>query len=199
MKDLLVYLAHPSLESLNAATANSIADGLRSDGHQVEFRDLYRLGFDPRLTEEDLTLRAEGKVSPDVEAEQKAITRANGIVFVYPTWWWERPAMMKGFFDRVFTFGFAYAYGEEGVVGLLGEKRVFIAVTHGAPTELYDKLGADLKKIHNSTKVGTLGFCGVNDVEVFTTFGVPMITSNDILPHVQEATLAARNYFNSQS
>lgn len=195
MANLLVYLIHPSPDSLNAATATSIVDGLTADGHRVQLRNLYQLDFDPRLGLEDFTEQAAGNVPAAVRAEQEAISAADGLLFVYPTWWWERPAMLKGFCDRILTKGFAWEYGENGVEGLLGSKRVFAAVTHGGPRELYESFGVEFDRFHDAFRVGTLGFCGMTDLEIFSSYGVPMYASDERVPHVAEATEAARKFF----
>ena len=196
MSNITVYLAHPSPNSLNGATARAITEELTAAGHTVELRDLYRLGFEPLLTEADTSAYATGTVPPDVATEQRIIAAADGIVLVYPTWWWSYPAMLKGFIDRVFTMGFAWEAGPEGVVGKLGNKPFFVAVTHGASRELYQTLGVDLTHFHDPLKVGTLGFCGVREIEVFASYGIPMYASDAEMPHRDEAARAAVAFFN---
>lgn len=56
-------------------------------------------------------------VPPDVEVEQGKIDRADGLVFIYPVWWSDCPAKLKGWFDRVLTCGYAYVYDERGTRG----------------------------------------------------------------------------------
>lgn len=195
MSNLLIYLAHPNPESLNADTANGMAEALRGRGHAVTVRDLYRLDFDPRLSLTDFQLLGAGDLAPAVREEQQHIAAADGILFVYPVWWWGYPAMLKGLIDRVFTKGFAWDYGEAGVVGKLTGKRMFIAATHGGPRELYEQMGVDPEALHDPLRIGTLGFCGAAEVEVMASFGVPMYASNEVVDHPRRATEAAVAFF----
>src|SRR5690606_40356054 len=102
--------------------------------HQVRVRDLYDLGFDPVLSPAELKQYEdeEKAISVDVKAEQEAILWADHIIFVYPTWWWSMPAILKGYFDRVFVPGFAFSVSEKGIEGLLKGKKAWIIQTTGS-------------------------------------------------------------------
>lgn len=195
MANILIYLAHPNPESLNGVTAERLAEALRRAGHGVTLRDLYQLDFDPRLSLRDLQLTASGEVVPEVRAEQAAIAAADGLVFVYPVWWWGRPAILKGFVDRVFTKGFAWDYGEQGLIGKLAGKRVFIAATHGASHELYRQLGTDPEHLHDPLTLGSLRFCGVGNTRICATYEVPMYASDAVSPHPERAVAGALAFF----
>jgi NAD(P)H dehydrogenase (quinone) len=71
----------------------------------------------------------------------KFITQTDAITFIYPIWWTVLPAILKGHVDRVFSYGFAYSYGEAGINKMLTGKKGFIINTHGTPQEIYDKIG----------------------------------------------------------
>lgn len=58
-------------------------------------------------------------------------------MFIYPVWWYGRPALLKGWIDRVLPPGFAYRYERSGVNGLLAGKRAVVLQTTGAPREAY--------------------------------------------------------------
>lgn len=102
-------------------------------GLEVEVRDLYQLNFQPVLAGEDTIHVGEGNFvrdqeifPPDVLVEQEKILQIDLLIYVFPIWWNGMPAIMKGYFDRVFQHGFAYSFeseepkkefcGEEGVV-----------------------------------------------------------------------------------
>ncbi len=111
---VLVLFAHPRRHAFTGELANAFCAGLRAADHSVEFADLYREGFDPLLDEAHFGL--ETAMDPDAErppavvAEQVRLDRAQGLVFIYPFWWSDVPALLKGWFDRVWTYGYAYAY-----------------------------------------------------------------------------------------
>ena len=48
----------------------------------------------------------------DVKMEQEKVNRADVLAFIYPVWWSDCPAKLKGWFDRVWTYGYAYLYDE---------------------------------------------------------------------------------------
>lgn len=105
----LVLFAHPDPASLTASTARRIADGLVASGGTAEIADLAAEGFDPRYGDADLAvLRGAGGIPDDVLREQERVERADALVFVHPVYWWGMPALMKGWLDRVLTFGWAF-------------------------------------------------------------------------------------------
>jgi NAD(P)H dehydrogenase (quinone) len=111
---VLLVFAHPRHASFTFELAEAFAAGLVEAGHTVEWADLYREGFDPLLSDAQFGLETAldpGARRPaDVEAEQARLDRAEGLVFIYPFWWSDVPAILKGWFDRVWTYGYAYAY-----------------------------------------------------------------------------------------
>jgi len=140
MKHLIVY-AHPNPASFSAAIRERLESTLRDQGHSVAVRDLYGMGYNPVLSGEDLVGVQSGKPSPDVVAEQQAIRDADVIHLVYPTWWVGLPAILKGWVDRTFTYGFAYTVTEKGLKGLLTGKKVHLWQTVGHPQAAYQTNG----------------------------------------------------------
>ena len=114
---VLVLFAHPDRASFTGELAEAFCGGLRDAGHTVEFADLYQEGFDPLLGPDqfqaETALDAEALRPADVRAEQARLGRAQGLVFIYPFWWSDVPAILKGWFDRVWTYGYAYAYRDD--------------------------------------------------------------------------------------
>ncbi|MCM3791392.1 NAD(P)H-dependent oxidoreductase [Domibacillus indicus] len=140
MKHLIVY-AHPHKESLNHAILKTTVEALKKNGHEVAVRDLYALDFQPVLKPEDTEAMKAGRTPQDIKTEQEFIAEADAITFIYPIWWTGLPAILKGYVDRVFSYGFAYAAGEQGIVKMLTGKKGFIINTHGTPSEVYDEMG----------------------------------------------------------
>lgn len=172
MSKVLIVLAHPNPESLNAATATSIESTLKDKGHEVRLKDLYRLDFNPILGFEDFGAWQEGGVPDDVAKEQEDIAWADDLVFIYPIWWHERPAILKGWIDRTFTKGFAWDFNENGLEQKLSDKRAFVAATYGSPKELYHMLEVDMENLFSSVEKGTLRFCGITETKFVDEFNV---------------------------
>lgn len=99
---VLVVHAHPLSESFNRALFELTCETLTACGHEVEGLDLYGAGFDPVLDADGRRHYHEPGVNArPVAAELARLARAQGLVFVYPTWWYAQPAMLKGWLDRV--------------------------------------------------------------------------------------------------
>jgi NAD(P)H dehydrogenase (quinone) len=163
MKHLIIY-AHPHQESLNHSLLEATVKALEKNNHEVVVRDLYALKFQPVFTEEDMEAMKAGNTPQDIKVEQEYITQADVITFIYPIWWAGLPAIIKGYVDRVFAYGFAYATGEEGITKLLAGKKGLIINTHGTPSAVYDEIGmtAGLKI---TSDVGVFDFTGIEPVD----------------------------------
>ncbi|MEJ5050219.1 NAD(P)H-dependent oxidoreductase [Chryseobacterium culicis] len=142
MRHLIIY-AHPNDNSLNHHLLNTVVETLQSRNQEVIVRDLYTIGFDPVLSLADMQEQRLGKVSKDIKIEQEHISWAEQITFIYPIWWTGLPAIMKGYIDRVFSYGFAYRYDQGIQKGLLKGKKTVILNTHGKSHEEYEKTGMD--------------------------------------------------------
>ncbi|MBD3764453.1 MAG: NAD(P)H-dependent oxidoreductase [Rhodobacterales bacterium] len=101
MRALIVY-CHPSGGSFTAAVRDRVLAGLNAAGAEVRVHDLYARGFQPALTGPEWTgyLDCPANCAP-VAAEVADIRWADTLIFVYPTWWYGLPAMLKGWLDRV--------------------------------------------------------------------------------------------------
>lgn len=142
MRHLIIY-AHPNENSLNHNLLNTVIETLQSHNEEIIVRDLYKIGFDPVFSLEDMQGQFQGKLSDDVKTEQEHISWAEQITFIYPIWWTGLPAIMKGYIDRVFSYGFAYRYDQGIQKGLLKGKKTVIINTHGKSHEEYEKTGMD--------------------------------------------------------
>jgi len=109
-----IVFAHPSKKSFTREVLESFTRGLRDAGHSFEIGDLYAMDFKSELDIAEYTretsLDPDAPIPPDVDQEQEKINKADALVFVYPVWWSDCPARLKGWFDRVFTYGYAYQY-----------------------------------------------------------------------------------------
>ena len=111
-----IVFAHPSEESFSSEVLRAFTEGLRDAGHTYEVGDLYRMGFESEMDldqyHREVGLDPAAPLPGDVKAEQAKIERADALAFIYPVWWSDCPAKLKGWFDRVLTYGYAYWYGE---------------------------------------------------------------------------------------
>jgi NAD(P)H dehydrogenase (quinone) len=114
---MYILFAHPSRGSFCRAVLGAFARGLAEAGHTFEVGDLYAMGFASEMDavqyEREVGLVPEAPVPEDVRAEQEKINRADALAFIFPVWWSDCPAKLKGWFDRVLTYGYAYFYDED--------------------------------------------------------------------------------------
>ncbi|NRG35040.1 NAD(P)H-dependent oxidoreductase, partial [Niallia circulans] len=169
MNHLIVY-AHPNPKSFNHAILDTVVQSLQEKKHEVTIRDLYALGLDPVLKFE-----SKGEVSEKIKLEQEYITKADAITFIYPIWWTGMPAILKGYVDTVYTYGFAYQYNAEGSVDkLLSGKKGLIINTHGTPKDIYDSFGMT-EALKKTSTTGVFEFCGIESVGHLTFGSVPSV------------------------
>jgi putative NADPH-quinone reductase len=133
---LLLVLAHPLEDSFTAVIAKTARDALAASGHRVDWLDLYRDGFDPRLTAAER--RGYFAAPYDGSAVAPLIERlkaADGLVLVFPQWWFGFPAILKGFFDRVFAPGVAFDHAAAGGITprLANIRLLYALTTTGSP------------------------------------------------------------------
>lgn len=158
MKHLIIY-AHPNPNSINSQFKQTLVEFLWDNGHEVVVRDLNQLNFNPILSLEDMEGQRMGRVTNDVTQEQNYISWADHITFIYPIWWTGMPAVMKGFIDRVFSYGFAYRYDQGVQKGLLTGKQATIINTHGKSRAEYESIGMD-KALSLTSDKGVFSYCG---------------------------------------
>jgi len=131
--NILVIYAHPSDRSFTYQVKESFIKGLAEAGHNVAVSDLYKMNFSETFTESEYLREAfydETKPVPtDVVQEQQKINSADAIAFIYPVFWTEAPAKLVGWFQRVWTYGFAY--GDSPKMKTL-KKAVFLVTMGGS-------------------------------------------------------------------
>lgn len=142
MRVLLVH-CHPRSDSLSAALAAAAQASLEAAGHVVERRDLYAEDFQPAVTAQthrhymDTALNQQG-----VEADVAQLQRAEALLLVYPTWWYGMPALLKGWFDRIWVPGVTFVVGKGAIhPRLTNIRRIGVVTTYGSPLWLLLYLG----------------------------------------------------------
>lgn len=146
---VLIIHCHPESKSFNATLTNISVKTFQHQGHTVEISDLYAENFDPvekgdhyknRNDETQFSALAEQRkafktntLPADVDREVSRLERADLVVFQFPLWWHAQPAMLKGWFDRVFISGGLYTSSMRYDQGVFRGKRAMCSVTTGAP------------------------------------------------------------------
>ena len=163
--NISIILAHPNPGSFNHAIANTAADVLRQNGHQVILHDLCQEQFPPLLSTGEFQKDAD--LEPVVARHCAEIATADGIIIVHPNWWGMPPAILKGWIDRVLRPEVAYRFLEgdqgEGVpVGLLKAKAAIVFNTANTPDGRERKVFGD--PLETLWKNCVFGLCGVKNV-----------------------------------
>lgn len=156
MKTLIVY-ANPEPTSFSAALKDLAQNTLAGLGHEVVVSDLYAENFNPvagrhdfntvadagrfHYQQEQLKASQEQGFSDELVREQKRVADADLFIFVYPLWWGGMPAILKGWFDRVLAYGFAYADGKRFDSGFFKGRHGVVALTTGGTPERFSEGG----------------------------------------------------------
>ena len=135
--NILMVKSHPLAKSLCSTFTEQIRSKLTAMGHQVVLEDLYEDQFNPVLSQDERkSYYAKKYDSSSVEKEIQRLAEADALVLVFPTWWFGFPAVLKGWFDRVWAPTVAYDHADDyGPIkpGLTKLKRAFVVTTLGAP------------------------------------------------------------------
>jgi putative NADPH-quinone reductase len=179
MKILIIY-AHPDSVGHCSTILSEVKKNLYEKKSEYEVIDLYNIKYDPILTGKELYGTKDKELSDINKEMQKKVSEADKLIFIYPVWWNSMPAILKGFFDRVFTSGFAFRYKsvipvmirtkllmryafvtrfDYGIpIPLLKGKKAIVFLTTGAPKIAFFITGNRFKKL---IKRDILGFFGI--------------------------------------
>ncbi|MFC7310630.1 NAD(P)H oxidoreductase [Streptomyces monticola] len=159
----LLVLSHPRRDSLTGLSGERAREQLERQGYTVDVLDLHAEGFDPRMpVADEPDWHDPGKrYSDEVHAHMDRIAAADAIVVVFPVWWFDVPAILKGWIDRVWNHGFAY--GAEPTA--LAAKRILWVGLAGGSQKSYAEQGLDAM-IDLHLRVGISEFCGIKDITV---------------------------------
>ncbi|MGF0175809.1 NAD(P)H oxidoreductase [Streptomyces sp. Marseille-Q5077] len=115
----LVVVAHHRTDSLTAHTARRAAGQLEAAGYRIDLLDLHAEGFDPRMNMSDQPDwgNREKAYSDEAHAHMQRILDADVVVAVFPVYWQNVPAILKGWIDRVWNYGFAYGRSKPRLAG----------------------------------------------------------------------------------
>lgn len=183
MNHLIVY-AHPKEDSFNHAILESAVRAFEGRGDSVVVRNLYSLSFNPVLSASEY----DGTLPPEIIQEQSYITNANAITLIFPLWWTSMPAILKGYIDRIFSYGFAYQFNQEGhTERLLQGKKGFMITTQGSENSYYDSTGMT-EALKLTTDTGIYNYCGIESLGHLFLGNLPFLDNearSDILKTVE--------------
>ena len=185
----LIVHCHPEPASFNAVLTEVTRTTLRQRGFSVEISDLYRQDFDPCEHPDHYRNRENRRIfSPlgeqrhafrtntlprDVQREIARLERADLVLFQFPIWWHSHPAMLKGWFDRVFVSGGLYTSSMRYDRGCFRGKKAVCSVTTGAPEIAFGpgSRGGDIDRILWPTHY-SLHYMGFRVLPPFVAFGI---------------------------
>lgn len=182
----LIILAHPNPKSFSTWLTDSITEALVVKGHNVVVRDLYAIGFNPLLSRSDLASLQKGEIPADIRYEQNLLAEAEEITVIYPLWWDNAPAILRGYFERIYTNGFAFKYTDKGMVGLLSGKKVRIFTPMGNSYANYEANGG-IEIMRRSFDVCNFETCGMEVLYHRYFDNVPSATTEKLQQYITEA------------
>jgi NAD(P)H dehydrogenase (quinone) len=190
---ILVVYAHPEPTSFTAALKDRSVSALADAGHTVEVSDLYVEGFNPVAgrhdfssvanperfhyqSEQELAARS-GTFAPEIQREQERVRAADLLVLQFPLWWGTVPAILKGWFDRVLAYGFAYVDGRRFDTGLFKGRRALFSVTTGGTPARFASDGAygEIDRVLWPVERLTLQYMGFEVLPPFVAYAAPRI------------------------
>jgi len=131
---VLVVHAHPVETSFNRALNDKVVETLRAGGHEVDALDLYAEDFTAKMSREE-RLRYHDvpeNQTPAIRPYVERLLAAEGLVFVYPVWNYGFPAILKGYFDRIFIPGVSFQIKDGKLApNLHNVKKVTFITTYG--------------------------------------------------------------------
>lgn len=218
--NILIVYAHPESASLNGSLKDLAVNVLIEAGHNVQVSDLYAMNWKAAFDGDDFRERAnskrlniafesgkafrDGTQTPDVIAEQEKLRWADAVIFQFPYWWFSMPAIMKGWVERVFAYGFAYRvrgthhlrYGDGNLKG----KRAMLSITIAAREKDYSERAINgsiddlLFPIHH----GILFFPGMSVLPPFLVYKANHLTTEGYEDIAQAYKQRLLNLFTTQ-
>ena len=193
MRALIVH-AHPEPTSFNAALRDAAVGAIAAAGHEVEVSDLYAQDFEARAGRHDFLSTADSErfhyqreqeyaarhraFAPDVAREQASVAAADLLILQFPLWWGGPPAILKGWFERVMAYGFAYVDARRFESGLFKGRRALMSVTTGGTQERFSPAGVygDIDAVLYPVRRLTLEYMGYEVAPPFVSYAAPRVS-----------------------
>ncbi|MDD2916982.1 MAG: NAD(P)H-dependent oxidoreductase [Candidatus Gracilibacteria bacterium] len=170
----LIITAHPSTKGFTHQLAAIYKELSETEGRQVEILDLYTTNLKQDfLRFEDM--KEMKTLDETTRKMQEKVDWAEELVFIFPVWWADAPAILKNWIDCNFTAGFAFKYENGKPKGLLAGKTARIFATSGAPGFVYSLFPVNYRILWGMMR---LGFCGIKTMSI-KVFGKMEELNND--------------------
>lgn len=169
MKKIIVINGHPDPESYNAVLAQSYIKSALDSGSEVRYIAIGTLDFNPNL---QYGYRQRMELEPDLLQALEDLQWSDHQVWIHPLWWLGMPAIMKGFFDRLFLPGLTFKVIKgTSTTGLFHAKTARIITTAGdLSIEVYEEVYRSSGLVQ--LQKGILEYCGVSEIN--STFIGPL-------------------------
>ena len=186
-----IVFAHPSKKSFTFKVLQSFIDGISKSGHTFEVGDLYAMDFKCDMNieqyERETGLDPVATVPNDITIEQTKVQQSDVLVFVYPVWWSDCPAKLKGWFDRVWSFGFAYYYDKDYQrKSLIIPKKAIVLCTAGSTNYDLEATGIS-ESMRRIMIIDRLNNVGIADVQMEIYGGTLNATHEYLNKHLESA------------
>ncbi len=155
-----IVFAHPWHGSFNKAVLDTITERLQQKGKALQVLDLNKDGFDPVMSEKELSVYQRGDaLNPLVQKYCKILDETDCLVFVFPLWWYDMPAILRGFFDKVMLEGSAFHADEKGLHPLREINKTILFTTSFCSTkQLVEEFGDPIQGTIMKATFPVLGF-----------------------------------------
>jgi NAD(P)H dehydrogenase (quinone) len=168
-RKIFIFVGNPDSSSLSAALAESYAKGAQSAGHEVRLTRIGDLKFDPILHKGYKVIQP---FEPDLVKFQEDVKWCEHFVSIFPIWWSDMPALMKGLVDRVWMPGFAFNFRKGLIPGwyrrLKGRSARVIVTSDTHPALLWILFGGNI----NNWVRGVLRFSGFAPIRKCWFYGM---------------------------
>ncbi|GAB4002879.1 NAD(P)H oxidoreductase [Glycomyces albus] len=163
----LIVVAHHRTDSLTASVAERAANRLEDDGYRVDLLNLHAEGFDPRnsIADEPDYSDRDKTYSAEVHRHIRRVHAAEVVIVAFPVWWFGLPALLKGWFDRVWNYGLTYGRSKSPMAGKRMLWLALAGLTAGDPN-------ADLVTtvLEGPLRRGVSEYCGIPDAHTAVLF-----------------------------
>lgn len=190
----LIVHAHPEPTSFSAALKDTAVQALEDAGCAVTVSDLYAERFDPVAGRHDFVTARDsdrfhyqseqlhawetGGYSAEIAREQARVDEADLMILTFPLWWGGVPAILKGWFDRVLSYGFAYRDGRRFESGYLRGRSAILGVVTGGTPKRFSAGGTygPIEEVLWPTQHCMIEYLGLKVAEPFVAYAAPRIS-----------------------
>ena len=193
--NIFILHAHPEPKAYSSALKDLAVEHFQNLGHQVVVSDLYKMNFNPvaerndfikpanqdyfNYMKEQMNAYLSGNFADSIKEEMDKLVKADLFILNFPLWWSSMPAIMKGWFDKVFAFGFAYHPKDKLYnSGVFKGKRAMLSITAGGSKSAYSGEGehGDIMNTLHHINHGMLCFTGMTVLPPFIAWRAHLST-----------------------